>query len=455
MIIFYRSITLSLLLMIAISNVQAQEIIINIAGMEGSVKLYSLEGERTFLIDSINTENGKVQILTNKYDMHTGIYKIIIGINTWIDFIYDGDDIELTADLNNVAESVDVIKSKSNKLFHEFIKLNKAYKTKTEMLQLILSRYPNDDDYLPATQSQLNKIQNNYLDFVSIKSQGNKNSFVARYIKSAQLPVIRIDMNPENQISYLQSNSLNNVDFNDAELIYSDLFTNKSIEYLMYYRNPQLTKEFLEKEFMRAVDTLLNKAKVNELVYLHITEYLISGFRKFGFDNIIDYIIDNYVVKDELCLDEKLESSILNRMNQSKIFAVGSTVPNIELPNTSGTIVNLANIKTENTLLIFYASWCPHCRTILPEINQIYNEQSEKKLEVIAISLDEDRNDWLEFVKKNCLNFINVSDNLGWDGEVSSSYYIYATPTMFLLDSNKNIIGKPLKTAELKELLNW
>lgn len=31
--------------------------------------------------------------------------------------------------------------------------------------------------------------------------------------------------------------------------IFSDCFTNKTIEYLTYYRNPQLPKELLEKEF--------------------------------------------------------------------------------------------------------------------------------------------------------------------------------------------------------------
>ncbi|MDP2207192.1 MAG: hypothetical protein Q8K98_00270 [Bacteroidota bacterium] len=64
----------------------------------------------------------------------------------------------------------------------------------------------------------------------------------------------------------IQTHSLDFVDFNDAGLINSDVFSNKSIEYLTYYRNPQLPKEILEKEFMAAVDTLLNKSKINSLV---------------------------------------------------------------------------------------------------------------------------------------------------------------------------------------------
>ena len=53
----------------------------------------------------------------------------------------------------------------------------------------------------------------------------------------------------EEQITYLKSHALDNVNFYDDGLIYSDAFTNKTIEYLTYYRNPQLPLELLEKEF--------------------------------------------------------------------------------------------------------------------------------------------------------------------------------------------------------------
>lgn len=58
---------------------------------------------------------------------------------------------------------------------------------------------------------------------------------------------------------------------------------------------------------MGAIDSILNKAKVNEIVYHHIVEYMLDGFKTYGFENVIDYIIENYVVKDDLCFDAKLQ----------------------------------------------------------------------------------------------------------------------------------------------------
>jgi hypothetical protein len=73
---------------------------------------------------------------------------------------------------------------------------------------------------------------------------------------------------------------------------------------------------------------------------------------------------------------------------------------------------------------------------------------------VVAVSLDTNRVDWLNFVKDNSLKYLNVSDQKGWDGKAAGDYFVYATPTMFLLDSNKKIIGKPVDYDELKGFVN-
>ena len=57
------------------------------------------------------------------------------------------------------------------------------------------------------------------------------------------------------------------------------------------------------------MDSILVRARVDADVYKHVTEYLLDGFKKFGFEGCIDYIVENYVVKDDLCLDEGAATS--------------------------------------------------------------------------------------------------------------------------------------------------
>ncbi len=429
--------------------------------VEEKVALASLSGEKISFIDSVKVknENGLNFSLANH---HLGIYRLTFdnkvpslqgrAETSWIDFIYDNEDIKIETDENDILDSLNVVKSESNKIYYEFLKRNKNYKTKSELLQLILARYPKEDDYYQTTKEKLIQIQEDYLYFVNVTAQANPNSFVARYVRTAQLPVIDVEIPFDQQLTYLITHSLDNVNFYDDGLIYSDAFTNKTIEYLTYYRNPQLPLELLEKEFISAIDTILNKAKVNEIVYTHIVEYLLDGFKKFGFDNVINYIVENYVIKDDLCLDEKLTIVLDRRIQQAKNFKIGNVVPNIILPDSSGSMIELSKIDAEKTLIIFYASWCPHCQKLLPEIYDLDKNQQEKKFEVMAVSIDTSRVDWLNFVKNNNLKWINVSDLEGWNGKAVADYYIYATPTMFLVDMKLKIIGLPMNIEEIESL---
>jgi thiol-disulfide isomerase/thioredoxin len=277
-------------------------------------------------------------------------------------------------------------------------------------------------------------------------------AFVARYVRSSQLSVVDTEIPFDKQLSYLKSHALDKINFYDSELINSDAFTNKTIEYLTYYSNPQLPLELLEKEFMSAVDTILNKAKVNSIVYQHVVEYLLDGFKKFGFDNVLNYIVENYVIKDDLCLDQKLTVALDKRIQQTKIFKVGTVVPNIVIRDSYGSNIDLSKIQSQKVLVIFYASWCPHCQTLLPQINEFYKNQKGKKFEVLAISIDTSDTDWQKFVKANgMVDWMNACDFKGWDCKAAIDYFIYATPTMFLLDKNQKLIVMPKTIEELKK----
>nr|HPI38748.1 hypothetical protein [Ignavibacteriaceae bacterium] len=319
-------------------EIKPQQVLITITGLENnSAFVSSLQGEKIHRIDSLKKGNDNVFDLSSiMKNRNTGFYRLSFTNNRWIDFFYDSRNIEIKADINNISESIKVIQSESNGLYYSFVKLNKNYKTKSELLQLLLARYPKDDEFYDIVRQKLLSLQKEYLEFVNETSQKEPNTFIARYIKYSQLPIVDINLSIDKQLEYLKSHALEKVDFNDVSLIYSDAFTNKAIEYLTYYRNPQLPIGLLEKEFMTAIDSIIAHAKVNMLVYQHVVEYLIDGFRRFGFDNVLNYIVENYVIKDDLCLDELTESSIQKRLDQNKILPIGSVAPNIILPDASG-----------------------------------------------------------------------------------------------------------------------
>lgn len=438
------------LLIFFLISINAQQISINVNELNKSnVKLYSISGERKVLIDSIEVIACKIIFNGSEKNLINGLYRIGIDKSNYINFIYDNKDIQIETRYEHINDSLEVLNSESNKLFYEFFTLTKKYKIKNELLQVIITRYPDKDEYYDLTKNKLDDIQNQYMNFAYKISQKNPDAFISRYIKSARLPITNYALTLKLQLENLKKHALDNINFNDAELIHSDLFANRVIEYLNYYSNPQLPKELLEKEFMKAIDVLLDKAKINQAVYLHIVEYLLDGFKRFGFDNVLNYIVENYVIKDDLCLDEKTEGMIKRRIDQAKVLKVGEIIPDIELPNTKGKMIKLSNLSTDKKLIVFYATRCPHCKNLLPEIYKKY----KGKLDVLAISLDTDKQEWKKFVKENCPDWNNLSDLKGWNSSVTSNFYLYATPTMFLVDKMNRILGKPLTLNELKKLL--
>ncbi len=181
----------------------AQEIIIKAANSSGAAALFSLSGEKSSFIDSIPANNNTYQF--NLSNNRSGSYRLVFNNKKWLDFVYDSHDIEIETNAENILEETSIVQSDENKLYYDFIKLNKDYKTKTELLQLIIARYPETDNYYQSTQEKLNQTQEEYLYFVNVTAQSEPNSFIARYVRSAQLPVVNSEIEPDQYLNYLKS----------------------------------------------------------------------------------------------------------------------------------------------------------------------------------------------------------------------------------------------------------
>ena len=145
----------------------AQQINININNIvRGNAALSYLEGEKISFIDTISLSNeNKFEFNFDEVKNHRGFYRLSFNNNKWIDFIYDNEDVNLLTDVISILDSLKVIVSESNRIYYSFVKLSKDYKTKTELLQLILARYPKEDSYYQTTKEKLVRVQENYFYF--------------------------------------------------------------------------------------------------------------------------------------------------------------------------------------------------------------------------------------------------------------------------------------------------
>lgn len=132
---------------------------------------------------------------------------------------------------------------------------------------------------------------------------------------------------------------------------------------------------------------------------------------------------------------------------------INAVAPDFSLPASDNKEVALYGVKGKLKIVDFWASWCGPCRLENPKLVALYQDYKDKGLAVISVSLDEDRDKWLEAIEKDGLTWLHLSDLKGWKSEVVKLYNIDGVPTIFVLDENNRIVGKNLRGDQLRKFV--
>jgi peroxiredoxin len=111
--------------------------------------------------------------------------------------------------------------------------------------------------------------------------------------------------------------------------------------------------------------------------------------------------------------------------------------PEFTLESAAGERVSLRRfLGATPVLLVFWATWCPHCNAAVPEINGIQSRMAGK-LTILAIDFMESREKVESFMKAKKVAYPVLFDR---DGKVARSYGIVGIPTYVILDRRGKIV---------------
>lgn len=159
-------------------------------------------------------------------------------------------------------------------------------------------------------------------------------------------------------------------------------------------------------------------------------------------------------------LDPKLSESgyyteLAERAKVLKRVAIGKKFVDFTQNDPDGNPVSLSSLVGENYLLVdFWAAWCGPCRAENPNVVEVYNKYKDKGFDVLGVSLDRDREDWLKAIEDDNLTWTHVSDLSYWNNPAAKAYGVNAIPSNILFDKDGIIIEKNIRGEELKNTIS-
>ena len=214
-------------------------------------------------------------------------------------------------------------------------------------------------------------------------------------------------------------------------------------------------KRDLENQFMEV------KGKLTGYLKLFIDNSLGSLVTLFAINHLSPETDSDYFLKvDDALMDELSGSPYVAEfhkrtaaLRKTSHLSIGSPAPELIFNDPEGKSVALSSLQGKIVLIDFWASWCGPCRKENPNVVRVYNLYRDKGFEIYGVSLDNNRTKWVNAIKRDKIEWVQVSDLKARKSEGAQMYNITSIPFTYLLDREGKIIAKGLRGRTLESRL--
>jgi peroxiredoxin len=249
------------------------------------------------------------------------------------------------------------------------------------------------------------------------------------------------------EIDYFKEGFFSNLKLNDPVWGYTTHFFEKANYYAAALSGQfGVPTEEIVTRFEKMIQQMTKGSRAVELL-------LIGGISGAGQAQQMDL----YYALAEVYIKQFPEGRFAARLKQDLARGgntrIGMIAPDIVSQDPDGKELKLSSLRGKVVMIDFWASWCGPCRKENPNVVRLYNRFKSKGFEIFGVSLDKDKQAWINAIKADNLTWPHVSDLGGWQSKPAQLYGVSSIPQTVLIDKEGKIIAKGLRGQALEQRL--
>ena len=419
-------------------------------------------GDKQYIKDTIYTDVSGSASYHNDEALEEGLYMIVLPDNNLFELIISDDqEFSISCNRDDIINTLKFDGSEENTAFLVYRKKWLDFQEETTMYRQQINNL-NDMDSIIMIQRELKDKEQEMIGYIEKTADKYKGSLLSAMLYSmlpVEVPDFDIPDNTSNKdslrwvmgYSYNKNHFFDNIRLDDPRLIRTPILQNK-------------LETFFSSVIIQAPDSVIPEvrkvvrmAESNPETFRYTLIFLFNHFSNsqiMGHDAIIVMLADEYYLNGRAdWVDDNFLENLKKDVDSIRPSLIGKKAVNITMETYSGLWKSLYDIDSEFTILYFWEPNCGHCKTVTPKLRDFYAKYRDKGVEIFAICTQNNREEWENYIAENNLNWIN-----GWDpmriSEYDNYYDVRATPLIYILNREKEIIAKKLPEENVADFID-
>src|SRR5690554_6243304 len=223
----------------------------------------------------------------------------------------------------------------------------------------------------------------------------------------------------------------------------------------------------IQREFEKFESEYEEKENYSAFLYEKLSDIIIKyPTNRYGGDLLSDVSNRDLLKTEELQrlyfdLNRDYQDSLTITNLEHNLFPenyikLGDSMFHFKLTDSNNNVFETKSLDGKILLIDFWASWCVPCQEEHLELKPIYDQYKNKEFEIVSVSVDKDKDKWINAIDRNKTTWIHLIDNQKkgtFYGEVAKKYGVRFLPKTVLVDSKGQVISIDITSEELSNYL--